>query len=610
MTKTTTTKKLIQKPTSKKPKPQTASKSSLKRQRKKEKEVQKQESVIAHLQKAKEIYLKKEKEQVQKLKTDSKQKMIWQAISKGTVHDKVRAFSVLIQENPWFCLGFLNQLSRLIHNKNNKTKLLINQEIKELFKGPLKELLEESKPFVELQSQGKYKDAPEKMYIISVMRHHLKKLLNSVNDNLRENLSFFKSEYIEILAELARALDSKCVDCYDILISKVADSESRVGSTAAKYVTLGIMYQAQSALTIVQRMHLKILNTGVDNVLAYLICLANVDYGKVEDKNVLYKALEIFLQTCQKNLEMLEKNKNMHKQDVLEKTSTIVRQVTRGINRLLPHIKNFRTVSEFFQKYMNSFFKMAHIMPNRTKIQILIFIFQIAKGDMYSDLSERFMTLLYSTLRTEELMTCSLSEKYFDLLFSALSEDYHQARLLGFMKRMFTTGIHCSSQVILTILVFFAKLIKEKPILKNLLSFKQNAKNAPKKMLQVKSKKWENVEDGVEVVSTGKKTEGGGQSNMIEEEKPEEESGKNESNFNSDEYNPLKRNPKYCNGDKTALWELVYLSEHYNYLVRKFARMVLNNKAEEINYKGNPMIDFSRGSIINRLILRNIKHVR
>jgi ribosome biogenesis protein MAK21 len=578
------------------------SKSSLKRQKQKQKKEDKEKSIVTNITQAKLEYLKQEKELLEKLKKDSKQRMLFQALEKGTVQDKIRALSVLIQENPWHSLDFLNRLSRLIHNKNNKTKLLVNQEIKELFKGPLKEILEKSKPFVDLQDDKEHKDEPAKLYLISTMRHHLRKLLNCVSNNLKENLSFFKTEYIEILAELARVTSSKCVECYEPLINKIGDSEARIGVVAAKYVTLGIMFQAESALSIVQRIHLKIMSSNTDSQLSYLICLANVDYGKVEDKNVLYKALEIFLQTSQKNMEKLNKKV---KQDVLEKTSTVIRQVTRGINRLLPHIKNFRQVTEFFQKYMNSFFRMAHIMPERTRIQILIFIFQIVKGDMYSDLAERFMTLLYSTLTNASLISSSLSEQYFDLLFSALSQDYHETRILGFVKRLFSTGIHCSGRVILTILVFFGKLLQEKPILRNLLTFKKESEKPVGKILQIKSRKWKTEEEGVEVVNTGTKIE--------EEEEESNQAIKEETSSTKneiEEYNSLKRNPKYCGADLTSLWELVFLTEHYHYMVRKFAKMILNNKGTEIQYKGNPMIDFSRGSVINRLVSRKVKQVR
>ena len=106
--------------------------------------------------------------------------------------------------------------------------------------------------------------------------------------------------------------------------------------------------------------------------------------------------------------------------------------------------------------------------------------------------------------------------------------------------------------------------------------------------------------------------------NIIQEESNEKldtqldietETNKNEKTEN-DTYNPVKRNPKYCGADKTSLWELVFLTEHYHYLIRKFSRMILNNKANEIDYKGNPMIDFSRGSVINRLMSRQVKQVK
>ena len=585
--------------------PSSNSKSSKKRRRQKEKETQKQKTLVSALDNAKQKYLVLEQQTLRRLKQDASQKMLWQALEKGTVNDKLRALSVFVQENPWTSLDFMRRLALLARDKNSKTRLLVHRETKELFKGPLREIIEQSRPFVELHSDSTTELTPEKQYVLSVMRQHLKKLLDSVSQNLKENLTFFKLEYIEILAELGRALDTKCVACYRPLVDKVGDSEPRIGTTAAKYVTLGIMFQAQAALGIVQQVHLKLMNSAAGDALPFLVCLANVDYGKVQDKLVLYKALEIFLHASQKSLDSLQSLKKT-RQDALERSTTIIRQVTRGINRLLPHIKNFRAVGDFFGKYMDGFFKMAHVLPSRARVQVLIFIFQIAKSDMYSDLAARFMTLLYASLESGTLLACSLSEQYFDLLFSALTEDFHEGRVLGFLKRLFCVGVHCSSRVILAVLVFFAKLLKEKPVLKNLLGFKKEKRVASGKILQNKKvKQWGNEEgDEVEVVSTG--------TNKIQEEtttKDQIEEPTEKEITKSEHYDPSKRNPKFCNGDKTALWELLYLSEHYNYLVRKFARMILSGKAEDIDYKGNPMIDFSTGSIINRLVSRSIKKV-
>ena len=615
-----------------KTKPVAKSKSSAKRARRKAKSAQREQGMSERLAEAKAAYQAREQALHTRLRADPKQKMLFQALERGTLRDKVRALSVLVQEHPQSSLDFLRQLATLAKSHNNKTQLMVNREIKDLLVGPLKDLLERSRPFAELVDEAEFKDKPAELYLTCSVRHQLRRLLNAVGAGLRENLSFFKTEYVDLLAELARGAGSKALECYELLVDKVGDSDRRVGPKAAKYVTLGIMFQSQSSLGLVQRIQFRIAGAPPATQLAYLACLANVDFGKVEDKHALYKALEVFLETSQRALETLGRD---GRQEALERASRGVRQATRGVNRLLAHLKNFRRVDAFFAKYMDAFFKMGHVLPERARVQVLVFVFQVARQDMYSRLAERFMALLYSALSDEKLLVSALSEQFLDLLFSALSADHHTTRILGFVKRLFRVGLHCPSRVVLAILVFYARLVKEKPVVANLLMYKlEQATPAPgaATVLKAQPAKWAGVArtrekgdegggemrieaekedaeddegDEVEVVRTGRIQEEGGE-DEAHEEGPEEEA---EEEVRGEGYDPQKRNPKFCGAEQTGLWELLCLAEHYNYLVRKFARMILEGKAGDIDYKGNPMADFARGAVINRLVLRNVKQV-
>ena len=53
------------------------------------------------------------------------------------------------------------------------------------------------------------------------------------------------------------------------------------------------------------------------------------------------------------------------------------------------------------------------------RVQVLVFVFQIAHQHMYSRVIERFMVLLYSALSDQKLLVSVLSEQFLDLLFSA-----------------------------------------------------------------------------------------------------------------------------------------------------------------------------------------------
>jgi hypothetical protein len=240
-------------------------------------------------------------------------------------------------------------------------------------------------------------------------------------------------------------------------------------------------------------------------------------------------------------------------------------------------------------------------------MQILIFIFQIVKSDFYSSLADRFFNLLYSSLFNDEFISGALAEQFFDLLFSILTEDHNSARILSFVKRIFVTLIHCPANIILSGLLFLARLLKEKPVVNNLLIYTKDSG-----LQQIKDNAGDIDQEVYDDIESDKEEEEE-DTNQIEEEEDENKQEENQTDHdptNKDiaDFDYFKRNPKFAGGDKTALWELLYLAEHYNYMVRKFARMILKGETKDINYKGNPLVDFSRGSIINRLVVRNIKH--
>ena len=563
-------------------------------------------------------------------------------------------------------------MTRLMHTKNSKVRLTINREIKGLFKGPLSTSLSEAAPFAKLLRDKVHEDKPAKRYFVSCLRHHFAKLLSSIEGNLKDNLSYFKQEYIEMLSELGL----QHAQCYEVLAGKVGDSQKNVGTVAAKYVTLGIMHQPTKALVIVQSVHQKIMqHASLSGKLPYVVCLANVDFGKVEDKNVLHKCLEIFMglskqivmlstecETGEKGFKAKRARPNVQQAE-RELSSKLLRHLTRGVNRILPHLKNFEAVNSFFETRAESFFRLSHKLPSRAKVQLLIFLFQLASGDMYSSLATRFMNSLYSSLKDSTLMTSSLAEAYFDLLYSALSADHDDKRIMSFVKRIFARALHCPARVALAVLVFFARLAKDKPVLKMFLDNKKEGlakvglvKGGGKKGLigfrEIESGEEEEESQGEiqEEVQVEKEVE---EEKEIKEEKSEtqvedleqneiekersaiveefdlefqsavikkrkvripEKKGvalekSEETAQKSEGFDFNKRNPTFARGNLSGLWELFFFADHYHYLVRKFARMILSGKVDEILYKGNPVVDFNLSSIVNRLIVRPVKKV-
>jgi len=71
------------------------------------------------------------------------------------------------------------------------------------------------------------------------------------------------------------------------------------------------------------------------------------------------------------------------------------------------------------------------------------------------------------------------------------------------------------------------------------------------------------------------------------------------------DYTPGKRDPTFACADKSCLWELNILSQHYHPSVSKWAQFILSNTP--INYKGDPLRDFDFSSFLDRIIYKNPK---
>ena len=73
-------------------------------------------------------------------------------------------------------------------------------------------------------------------------------------------------------------------------------------------------------------------------------------------------------------------------------------------------------------------------------------------------------------------------------------------------------------------------------------------------------------------------------------------------------YDATKRDPCHAHAETTPLWELSMLEEHYHPSVRSFASSLRSEEAGyKIVYSGDPLLDFSTSSFLERFSYRNPK---
>jgi ribosome biogenesis protein MAK21 len=104
-------------------------------------------------------------------------------------------------------------------------------------------------------------------------------------------------------------------------------------------------------------------------------------------------------------------------------------------------------------------YKTFHKTQNtKAKVQLLLFLFQSCTH-LRGSISDRFYRVLYEFLNTNEILHCSISEMFFDLLLLSMKEDQNLNRTLAFIKKLLQLCFEAQSNFIVTCLILINKVI-------------------------------------------------------------------------------------------------------------------------------------------------------
>ena len=200
----------------------------------------------------------------------------------------------------------------------------------------------------------------------------------------------------------------------------------------------------------------------------------------------------------------------------------------KGLNRIFGFIKSSNThTRRLVEEKSEAVYRIVHSTTNtKAKIQLYLFLFQ-CHSHLHGALPDRYYRSLYDFLSHDDVLHCSLSELFFDLLLVSMKEDGNLNRLLAFLKRLLQLCSMAQANFIATTLILVGNLV------------------AHHEALPVVLKQAENCM------------------------KEEEEQAK---------YDMNKREPIYAGAENTLLWELSLLASHYHPTVRKFATQIINGQ--------------------------------
>ena len=236
-------------------------------------------------------------------------------------------------------------------------------------------------------------------------------------------------------------------------------------------------------------------------------------------------------------------------------------------------------MKRFFEEHTDRLFNLSHLAKMRVRVQILLLIFQILKSDTRSKQYDRLMKVIYETLMDPSCLHSSITELFLELVYNALKNDHSLTRVMASIKRLLQNAIHAETNVSIAVLIFLNKLSQNVSGLNQLL--KNNFVN--------------DFGDDEEDDENKDLANGGDQ--------------KDESDLKDNGgYDYFKRDPLFSKADTSLLWELTCFIEHYHPTVRKIAsELLVSLSTNKINYEGNPLLDFTTASFLDRFCMKKPK---
>jgi ribosome biogenesis protein MAK21 len=319
--------------------------------------------------------------------------------------------------------------------------------------------------------------------------------------------------------------------------------------------------------------------------------------------------------------------------------SKVVGALLAGIKRAFPYCR-YADNRELYDSHLDSLFRLVHTTVYAKAVQTLQVLYQIATaaetelrksrrkqrgksaasdepeaGDADApehprqSLFDRFMNSLYAKLavgQTPELRLVSKRHTHLlNLTFSAMCQDVEttqtpsasdveahtraETRLHAFIRRLVQLACFGEANVSAGVLFLISQVIQKHPGL-------QSAVSQPEPILAQEEEEDED-DDGDDEEAEGKEAgKGEGTTTPGASRTPASKSQR---------YDPTKRNPAFSDAGSSCSWDIVALLHHWHPSVAMFASHVLDGTP--IEYKSDPMLDFTLGAFLERFVYKNPK---
>lgn len=515
-------------------------------------------------------------------------------MSSGTLEDKVSALTLLVQESPLHAMKAFENLLGLARKKSRNQALMAVAALKDLLgQGvvlPDRKLRTfANQPGVRDALNGKMatwqsgEPLPSGLQQIHLvvwayedwLKRTYFQVLQVLESWLSDEVTYSRSRALTFVWELLKDKPEQEENLLRLLVNKLGDTDRKIASRAS-YLLLQLEITHPAMKTVITGSIEAdcLFRPGQSmNAKYYAVITLNQTILSVKEEAVANKLLDIYFTLFLQLLKPVDADvkprvnaqtqggggkagKAAAKKDkALEKTEEseaqlrekLVAQVLTGVNRAFPFAD---TSDPTFEKQMDTIFRVTHSANFNTSIQALMLIQQISSTKHYG--AERFYRTLYESLLDPRLLNSSKQVMYLNLVYKALKSDLNAKRVQAFLKRLLQIITLHEPAFACGVLFLVSELEHTFPSIRNM-------------MTQVE----EDDEDGEEHFADVQE-EGQSEREPLSIAQPKSQQPR---------YDGRKRDPDHAHAERSCLWDVLPLLQHFHPSVSIFAHAILFGKA-------------------------------
>ncbi|KAK4635692.1 Ribosome biogenesis protein NOC1 [Fulvia fulva] len=542
----------------------------------------------------------------------------------GTLEDRISALTLRVQESPLHTMKALDSLLGLAKKKSRNQALQAVAALKDMLgQGDVLPSNRKLRAFGKQPAllgalQGKsarwtvreaLPSRVQKAHLIfwafeDWLKRKIFELLQILETWCNDEIEYSRRQAITFVWELLKEKPEQEENLLRLLVNKLGDTERKIASRAS-HLLLQLETSHPALKTIVTNSIEAdcLFRPGQsDHAKYYAIITLNQTIIGQKDQELANRLLEIYFSLFVQLLKPVEKTNApatgvnsaplksngkvqggggkagkmaAKKQKAQERTEEaavqlhdkMISQVLAGVNRAFPYAD---TSDPTFEQQLNTIFRVAHSANFNTSIQALMLLQQISSRKHLG--AERFYRTLYESLLDSRLFGSSKQVMYLNLLYKSLKVDLNAKRVHAFVKRMLQVITMHEPPFACGVLFLVSELSTTFPSIHSMLTEAEvNDEDGEEHFVDV-------PEDG------GVPVDGAAASapKVI--------------------YDPRKRDPEHAKAERTCLWDILPLLNHFHPSVALFAEAVCGTK--EMPPKPDPT-QHTLMHFLDRFVYRN-----